>query len=140
MKSFPFGLCFLMLLFVETTAQNNLPPAYELKSDTGVYVPIDEKYWQMLEDHEGKWTAELVKQPPISNNFHANDTNVNGVDYRIHFYWLRYRLKNTMSRTVEIVLLNIAQADQTDFYLFDEENASFHYTTGILYPNKKKMA
>ena len=138
MKKFFFSLYFLMLLFNETTAQSSLPPAFELKSDTGVYVTIDDGYWQMLEDQKGEWTVEQVKQPPISDDFHAIDSKVNGVDYRTHFYWFRYRLKNTSNKTVEVVLLNTTQADQSDFFLFDDGNESFHYTTGILFPYKKK--
>ncbi len=138
MKIFLYRLCFLMFLFSETIAQNNFPPAYELKSDTGVYVTLDDIHWQMLEDKKGEWTVEQVKEPPISDNFHANDSKVNGVDYRTNFYWLRYRLKNTMNKAVEVVLLNTTQADQTDFFLLDDANESFHYTTGGLYPNKKK--
>ena len=126
-----------MLLFSETMAQINFP-AFELKSDTGVYVTIDDSHWQMLEDKKGEWTVEQVKEPPISDDFHANDSKVNGVDYHTHFFWFRYRLKNTMNKTIEIVLLNTTQADQTDFFLFDEGSESFHYTTGILYPIKKK--
>ena len=69
---------------------------------------------------KGEWTVEQVKEPPISDDFHANDSKVNGVDYRTHFFWLRYRLKNTLNKAVEVVLLNTTQADQTDFFVLDE--------------------
>ena len=92
-----FRLWFLMLSFNEAIAQNNLPPAYELISDTGAYVTIDDAYWQFLEDKEGKWTTEDVIRSPITDAFRANDSKTNGVDYRVHVYWIRYRLKNTMN-------------------------------------------
>ena len=129
-----------MFLFSETTAQNNFPPAYELKSDTGVYVPIDDSHWQMLEDHKGEWTVEQVKQPPISNDFHANDSNVNGVDYRTHFYWLRYRLKNTTSKTVDVVLLDMTKLIKLIFFYLT--TGTPHHTTRLGYFSqiRKKMA
>ena len=133
-----FRLWFLMLSFNEAIAQNNLPPAYELISDTGAYVTIDDAYWQFLEDKEGKWTTEDVIRSPITDAFRANDSKTNGVDYRVHVYWIRYRLKNTMNRPVDVVLLNSTLADKTDFYLFDEGSEVFHHTTGEIYPNKKK--
>lgn len=137
MKNIFFRLCFLMLLTNETVAQNNVPPPYEFGSDTGVYVTLDEAYWQILGDKEEKWSPEQVRQSPVSDDFHVQDGNA-GVDYAIHVFWFRYRLKNAMTKPVDVVLLNSTQADKTEFFLVDEANEVIHYTTGFLHPNKEK--
>lgn len=37
----------LLLLFTKIIAQNNLPPAYEIKSDTIFHDSLPDNYWQM---------------------------------------------------------------------------------------------
>ncbi len=129
-----FHLILILLLFDQTIAQNNLPPVYEIKSDTGVYFTIDANYWQLLEDKEGNLTIKEANQLPVSEKFHQS----NQIDYRIHYYWFRYRLKNSMNKDVTICLPNTTNADQSDYYVYNEYDKWTHFTTGILYPYSKK--
>lgn len=64
----------LLLTFLATTifAQNNLPPVYEINTDTAVNIMLVDAYWQMLEDPDGKWTIDEVSQSPVADRFHAN--------------------------------------------------------------------
>ncbi len=96
MKIF-FILLFFTLSAEAVFAQQELPPVYEIKTDTAVAIRLDDAYWQMLEDPEGKWTIDEVSRSPIADKFHANTTETNGilgVDYSINTFWLRYRFKN----------------------------------------------
>src|SRR4249920_1486764 len=104
MKKLFFIWLMLELSFSQALAQNNLPPAYEIQTDTAVSIRLDDAYWQMLEDPEGKWTIDEVNQSPIAEKFHANTTKVNGilgVNYSIHTFWLRYRLRNNMTHPAQ---------------------------------------
>ena len=125
-------------LLSETFAQNNLPIIYEIKADTLTYISLNAEYWQMLEDRAGKWEIEQVSHSPITEKFNGNPDRIINVDYKIHYYWLRYRLKNIMDKEVKVCLTNITNADQSDFYLFDTTKKWTYYTTGILSPNDKK--
>src|SRR4249920_570604 len=97
-----FGLllfaCFAPMAF----AQNILPSAYEINTDTAANITLDNAYWQMLEDPEGKWTIDEVSQSPVADKFHANTTKIKGVDHSIHTFWLRYHFKNSMEREARI--------------------------------------
>jgi two-component system, NtrC family, sensor kinase len=93
-----------VISFANTIAQNNLPPAYEINTDTAVNVTLDKAYWQMLEDPEDKWTIDQVSRLPIADKFHANINNPKGVDYSINTFWLRYRFKNNMRHEARITI------------------------------------
>jgi two-component system NtrC family sensor kinase len=124
-------------LLAKANAQNNLPPAYQIKTDTATYQNVADKYWQMLEDPSGKWEIMEVSKLPLTAKFVPNYTRTNGVDYNIHFFWLRYRLKNTSDSIMNVCLTNITMADQSDFYIFNGLNKWLHFTTGVTYPTDK---
>ncbi len=69
----------LGLSFVKVIAQNNLPPAYEIKTDTAI--KLDEAYWQMLEDKESELTIDQVSKSALADKFHYNITKTKGIDY-----------------------------------------------------------
>src|SRR4249920_4260240 len=102
MKKLFFIWLMLELSFSQALAQNNLPPAYEIQTDTAVSIRLDDAYWQMLEDPEGKWTIDEVSQSPVADKFHANTTKIKGVDRSINTFWLRYHFKNSMEREARI--------------------------------------
>lgn len=119
-------------------AQDKLPPTYEIRTDEQTYDTLDAKYWQLLEDKEGKWALEKISQSTETNTFHSNVNGKNEVNYEVNFYWLRYRLKNILNKEAKVCLTNIMNADQSDFYLLNKSNRWSHYTTGVLCPNAKK--
>ena len=55
-------------------AQHDLPPIYEIKSDTAFEQDLGNNYWQMLEDKEGKWTIDQITRPPFSNQFRNDES------------------------------------------------------------------
>ena len=108
-----FYLCLLLVPFFVSTlrAQNNWPPPYEIKTDTGSTVKIDDKYWQLLEDPTGNLSFSQVSSSKFSSRFHGNTTRTEGYDYRITTYWLRYQLKNKLNHPVTITIPeNVAYA------------------------------
>src|SRR5438045_590284 len=103
MKRYFEVVIFLCSSFI-STAQNNLPAAYEIKADTAVTVRLDDQDWQMLKDPEGKWTINEVSQSPLADKFHANTTKTKGIDYSINTLWFRYHFKNSMSHEARITI------------------------------------
>jgi len=95
-------------------AQNNLPPAFEINTDTAANITLDNAYWQMLEDPEGKWMINEVSQSPLADKFHANTTKINGVDHSINTFWLRYHFKNSTVHEARITIPK--DVTYADFY------------------------
>ncbi len=104
-----------LLSITKGIAQDNLPPAYEIQTDTAVSIRLDDGYWQMLEDPEGNWKIDQVSQSPLADKFHANttkSTQIFGLDYTINTFWLRYRFKNSMKHEARITIpKNVTHAD-----------------------------
>ena len=131
-----FILLVMLLSFIKLNAQDSLPPAFEIKTDTILTQNIGYSYWQMLEDKEGKWSVEQVNKLPLSAKFHKRDSAMAGKDIAANTNWVRYRLRNTMNRQAKISL--DAYSEQDDFYVFDENGSSTHFLTGSLVPWPKK--
>jgi two-component system NtrC family sensor kinase len=111
MKRFFWVSVFLLWNSFVLKAQTNLPPAYQIKSDTSARVDIGDKYWQLLEDPSGKLTINQVSSQAFAAKFHTNTTRTKGYDYHIDTYWLRYRFKNTLNRPVRLTIPeNVAYA------------------------------
>src|SRR5215831_12587075 len=90
----------LVVSFLKTVAQNNLPPVYEIKTDTAAYIAFDDSSWQMLGDKTGKLTIDQVSQSPVADQFHNNT----GTDHSVNIYWFRYRIKNVMRHEARITI------------------------------------
>jgi hypothetical protein len=97
-------LLFFISLSVISTAQNNLPPVYEITTDTSVVDTLPNTYWQMLEDKNGKLSFEEVSKPPLADRFHYNTTKTRRIDYSISTYWMRYRFRNDLTHEVKIAI------------------------------------
>ncbi|MBD0349615.1 MAG: hypothetical protein ICV65_00525, partial [Flavisolibacter sp.] len=96
-------LWFIFLLYtLDAWTQKNLPPVFEINTDSAVY-QLEDSFWQMLEDKTGNLTIDQVSTSPISDSFHANTTKQRGINYAIHTFWFRLRLKNNMIREANIV-------------------------------------
>jgi two-component system NtrC family sensor kinase len=111
MKSFLWVSALVLGSTFALKAQTNLPPAYQIKSDTAASVDISDKYWQLLEDPTGKLTINQVSSPAFGAKFHNNTTLTKGYDYHITHYWLRYKLKNTVAWPIRVTIPeNVAYA------------------------------
>jgi two-component system NtrC family sensor kinase len=125
-----------MISFANAIAQNNLPPAYEIKTDKTVDITLNDAYWQMLEDRTGQLTIDQVSQSPLAEKFHPNNTTKKGIDYSIQAYWIRYRFRNSMKHEARITI----QKNVTDANLstrIKEENWN-HKRTGTGVPWSKR--
>jgi signal transduction histidine kinase len=140
MKNTFFLLLLTLLSITNAFSQNNLPPVYEIRTDTAVTIRLDDYYWQMLEDTVGKWTIVEVNRPPIATKFHANTTKLHGIlqiDYSIHTFWLRYRLKNGMKREVRIAIPK-DNTTYADLYTHSSFGQWSHKITGAIVPWSKR--
>jgi two-component system NtrC family sensor kinase len=117
-------------------AQNNLPPAYEIKTDTTVNIMLDNVYWQILEDRGGELTINQVSLSPLAEKFHPNNTEKKGINHSIKAYWARYRFKNSMTHEARISIpKNITYAD---LYARNADGEWIHKRTGIGVPWSKR--
>ncbi len=124
------------ILFAGTIAQNNVPPAYEIKTDTAANITLDDAYWQMLEDSAGEFTIDQVSQPPLAEKFHSNNTNRKGIDHSIRAYWVRYRFRNDITHEAKITIpKNITYAD---LYTRNAQGKWNHKRTGTGVPWSKR--
>ncbi len=137
MKKIVF-IWFLKAVVTTTTcAQNNLPPAYEIKTDTAINITLDDAYWQMLEDSAGEFTIDQVRQSPLAERFHSNSTKKGGIDYSIKAYWARFRFKNSMKHEARITIpKNVTYAD---LHILGRDQKWIHKTTGAGVPGANVM-
>jgi signal transduction histidine kinase len=126
-KIFLFGVVSLVS-YTKMIAQTNLPPVYEIKSDTAFRQDFANEYYQMLEDKEGKWTIEQVIAAPLADQFHQRNIKPATADTVVHTYWFRYSLKNITGH--EISMAFHSRGENSDFYLFDSAGHFTHFLSG----------
>ena len=126
----------LLFLLIKGAAQINLPPVYEIKTDTAMVQYLENRFWQILEDKDGQWTIEQVSKPPLSDKFHKRDTVIQGIDTVVKTYWFRFRLKNVMKVAAKISL--DAYFERDDYYVLDQKGFINHFVTGRNVPWKIK--
>jgi signal transduction histidine kinase len=124
-----------LFLTANASSQNNFPPVYEIKTDTFSYDTLDNTYWQVLEDKEGKYLFNDIVSAHIANKFHYNADKILQLDdLKIHGYWIRFGLKNSTSHDLTICLgdVDIPSSEGSDFYVIDDNNQMTHYNNGFL--------
>ena len=58
-----FILFAIVLLRSDSFSQvHQLPPVYEIRSDTSAVQVVDSSFWQLLEDTDGKWSFERLRE------------------------------------------------------------------------------
>src|SRR5690348_2957399 len=137
MRKFFIVLLSLNVAFL-SAAQNNLPPVYEIRTDTAINIVLDNSYYQMLEDREGKWTIKEVSNSPIADKFHLNTTKAKGVDYSINTFWFRYHFKNNMDHEARIAIPEGTYADYVEFYTLTSNGQWNQKITGAYVPWSKR--
>jgi len=123
-----FFVLFFSCMLVSFTGftQAQLPPVYEIKTDTVQEQIIDSVYWQKLEDKEGKWTFSDVSKEPLSGRFHIQVES----PPIAHTSWQRYRLKNTLQKAIKIAFTS--SADFYDLYVKRDTGTVTHLRSGVL--------
>ncbi len=125
------GIILLCLTCFFTKAQLVLPPVYEIKSDTINFQQLDNNFWQILTDKDGKLTIDEVS---VSNRFRNASLKLD--DTLAKAYWIRYSLKNTMIGEAGIALNSLSDYD--DFYIAQPGGKWKHYISGEKYDWNKK--
>jgi signal transduction histidine kinase len=136
MKRF-FGLLMFLCSSVIAIAQNNLPPVFEIRSDTALVDTLPNKYWQMLEDKNGSLAFEQVSKSSLTNKFHYDTSKK--INYDVPFYWFRFSLKNTMDHKIEIGFNDPPFQWITDWYIITGSGV-LHKHTGYGTPWSKDDA
>src|SRR4051812_24144469 len=104
MKNIIFLFLLQLLSLTKSFAQNDLPPVYEITTDTANYYTIPQSNWQTLKDKEAKLNFKQVSTAPITTNFQYSKDNMLSWDKTIRSYWFRFVLKNAMNHTAKICL------------------------------------
>lgn len=129
MKSCYLFFCFWVGLLAPVFAQTAWPPVYEIKADSAI--KIDSVHFQILEDRAGNFTFEQVQKNPNFRVEPAFDRN-----RRSHVYWVRMRVKNSLSDTLNLYLCDFA-SNYLDMYWLDARNQWQHQRTGSLIPQSQ---
>ena len=120
-----------LLVFLNGFSQTDLPPVFEIKSDTAKIQVLDSTYWQKLEDKIGKWTFDEVRNSPLAEKFHIQIVSEDrSTADDVHTHWQRYRLKNTMAATYSFSLSS--PVDEFDVYIIRSNGNIEHYRSGWL--------
>jgi two-component system, NtrC family, sensor kinase len=127
----------LLISVIRTYAQNNLPsasmpPAYEIKSDTGLYQSFGSEYVLVIADKNNQWSIDEILRTeflPITRQTSKNIGQTN-------WLWYKFRLKNKMP--VDATFCLSTGADQSDFYIIRNGVKDGHYITGNIVQWSKK--
>jgi len=133
------GLLFIAFLFLcsRLPAQQTLPPAFELKTDTAAYQLVPPTFYQVLEDKADKWVIREVMRSPLSEKFHAIGEKIAGLDTNsIHTYWYRFRIKNGMQQPANISLT--MAGSYFDVYTLRNDSLIGSYHSGYMTEWKNK--
>jgi signal transduction histidine kinase len=126
----------LLLVAIKINAQNILPKAYEITTDT-VKGPImlPDSCWQMLEDIDSKFSLQQVSSPPIAARFFKPSPKNTAGNFLIHTYWTRYILKNAMRANVDICIFGYYP--RHEIFSKDASGQWHHQLSGFLQPWSK---
>ncbi len=125
MKTIKLLLFLIVLFYNKSNAQNSIPSAYEIKSDTAVWTAITHTYWQILEDKAGMLTFEDVLNNTGKNLFHDSLLQI---DQTAKVYWIHYTLKNGMDRPAYISI--DGNWDFADTYIHKVNKGWYVYKSG----------
>jgi two-component system NtrC family sensor kinase len=122
---------------METIAQNNLPPVYEIRTDSILHDTLLNNYWQVLSDKDGKLSFYDISRQPIVNRFHDTTKRVLQTDLTIHCFWFRYVLKNATDHTAKVCFgepFLSSVNEESDFYFIDSSGRVTHVANGLSTP------
>ncbi len=122
MKTFLLIISVFILSGRSSMAQPPLPQAFRITSDTAASTFLPRAYWQFMADSAGKQNLREV----LRTGYFEDTGRI--VDYKIHTYWIRFRLINSMSKETEIALP--VNAARVDLYTRMNDEKWRHYTTG----------
>ena len=139
MKKVFFLLLLTLLSITKAIAQNNLPPVYEITTDTVLNNTLPDPYWQILEDNGDKLSFEEVSKSPLAEKFHYNTGKKLLSDRSNRGYWFRYVLKNQMAYVTKICFNNGLNDfnEQSEFYYINSHGEVNRQVNGFITPWSK---
>lgn len=129
MKSWYLFVFFWAGILLPGFAQTAWPPVYEIKTDSSLH--IDSTRFQILEDRDGTFTLGQVQRNPNFRVAPAYDPN-----RRSRVYWIRMRVKNSLSDTLNLYLCDFG-SNFLDMYWLNARNQWQHQRTGTLVPQSQ---
>ena len=101
-KNFLLSLILCFSFFIPAMAQNPLPPAFKIISDTAAYILLPGSNWQLMSDVSGKLDLN-----EIINSKHFQNENLK-INYKINVYWQRYKIINFLSTETKIAFPEVS--------------------------------
>ncbi len=133
MKSYLKKIIALTVLWIfiydDAWTQDSLPRFFVITTDTVVEYNLAIQQYQILPDKTGKFTIDQVKNSTLSKQFFSLDKKPAGIDTMVHTTWFRYRVMNGLNKEINISL--VSSADESDFYVFRNNNKPTHYKNGF---------
>ncbi len=123
-----------ILIVIKAHSQNNLPPVYQIKSDTVKSYELTDSFIRVLFDKSGKLMIKDMLMPGINASF--NNLTANNKAAPVSTYWFQYRLKNIMAHQARISLQSTSEND--DYYIISTATKPVHLTSGYLTDPEKK--
>ncbi len=126
-KTFLFLLYGLFGVIASVRGQSNLPPVFEIKTDSAFFRP-DTTHFQILEDAKGELTFKDVLNHPAfrSDKFFSRTRHS-------HTYWMRMRIKNSLPHELRLYYCDF-NSDYVDLFRLDSTGHWQHQQTGDLVP------
>jgi two-component system NtrC family sensor kinase len=125
-----YFLLFFAFSISTVFSQNNLPPVFEITTDTALIDTLPHAYWQILEDKDGKLSFEQVNKSPVADKFHYGTAKTNKLNFSVEVYWSRYLLKNVMDHDAKVCFPTYGT--QSDFYFITADGKITHKVNGFL--------
>lgn len=100
------------------------------------------RYFEVIEDVHANWTLADVRSPALAQRFRAGPATDSGLNFGINHsaWWLRIRLRNDSTQTVERVLeLGEATLGSVEFYQAMPDTSFAVINTGILQPFSSRV-
>jgi two-component system NtrC family sensor kinase len=119
-------LIFLSFTFFAQISAQTPACTYVITADTALQQFLDNKYWQVLNDKNGKFTINDVQKEPLASQFCYFTKNSN--DRFTRTTWFRFNLKNNAGKNLAISIA--ADATEADFYIPDSTGMMHHFLTG----------
>ncbi|OKS87410.1 sensor histidine kinase [Mucilaginibacter polytrichastri] len=127
MKVFKLICVLLLLISFDAAAQKNtFPEAFKITADTAASLNIPDANWQYLLEKKPLTIAQ-VSSPEYSTLFKKNDK----ADKSYQEYWVRYKVKNTLNKVLEITILGRQDAA---IFISGSDGKWHYYRTGFQVP------
>ncbi|MBE7169228.1 MAG: hypothetical protein INR73_01465 [Williamsia sp.] len=127
MKTFLLSFSLLLLFQTKSFSQKDLPPVFEINTDTGAYLRLSYTNWQYLLEKDQPLTIRDVTSPRFSSQFTSPDSPFTKTGIR-GTVWIRYHVRNNLPKPLAITLP--LEGTKADFYISEKPGTWKHYLTG----------